>query len=144
MIIREIQKNEEDYIIIVDMAKDHPCPEYDCSFEKWKSIFATMFISPKLKGWIIFEGDEPIGYVIGIRDTLLRNQINVFDIYLKEKFRGKNLLIGLIEKLTNWAKEDGALRIQWTSKYSADKWERILSKLNLKVGEYKTFVWESL
>ncbi len=142
MIVREAKKTLEDYTIIVDMAKYHPYPEYDCSFQVWKEAFVNIFQNTKLRAWIALEGDIPVGYTIGIKDTYLRNQISVFDIYLKENFRGKNLLIDLIEKLTDWAKEDKVLRIQWTSKYSAEKWERILSKLGLKVDEYKTFTWE--
>lgn len=142
MEVREANKNLIDYTMITDMAKQHPTPEYDCSFKEWKDAFVNIFQSPKTKAWIAFDGDKPIGYVIGIRDNYLRNQIIVFDIYLKEDFRGKNLLINLIEKLTEWARKDKALRIQWTSKYSSEKWERILSKLNLKVDEYKTFTWE--
>jgi GNAT superfamily N-acetyltransferase len=144
MIVRESQKTLEDFTIIVDMAEYHPYPEYDCSFEEWKIIFENMFKSPKLRAWIALEGDIPVGYIIGIRDTFLKNQISVFDIYLKSDYRGKNLITLLVSRLRDWAIEDKAKRIQWTSKFNAEKWQSILEKTvsGIKVDEYKTLCWE--
>lgn len=127
---------------IINMAEHHPAVEYDCSFDKWKMVFINMFRHPLVKSWIAFDDNRPIGYVVGIRENILRNQISIFDVYLNEEWRGQNLVISLLTKIKEWAVEDHVLRVQWTSKYSTKKWERILQKLNIEVDRYNTFVWE--
>jgi GNAT superfamily N-acetyltransferase len=144
MIVREANKNIQDLAVITNMAEKHPAPEYDCSFKEWVSAFSKIYKSPLLRAWILYDFEKPIGYVIGTRELLFKDQINVFDIYIEEEFRGKNLIILLISQLRDWARLDDVKRIQWTSKFDTDKWQRILTGalIGVKVDEYKTLSWE--
>jgi GNAT superfamily N-acetyltransferase len=146
MIVREANKNLQDLAVIVNMAERHPAPEYDCSFKEWVSTFSMIYNSPLIRAWILYDFEKPIGYVVGSREYLLRNQINVFDIFIEQEFRGKNLIVMLVSEIRDWARKDKVNRVQWTSKFDTDKWERILTDVltGIKVSEYKTLNWEVL
>jgi len=143
MRVEELEKTYSNYCILVEMASRHPFPEYDCTFKEWADAFWILFRNPNLRCWVAVD-EKPCGYVIGIRDRVFRNQISVFDIYLEPDHRGKNLIILLINELRDWAREDNAKRIQWTSKFNAEKWQRILEAAlaGVKIDEYKTLNWE--
>ena len=142
--VREANKTQDDFNIIIAMAKRHPYPEYDCLFPEWTEAFGRMFPTPGVRAWIAFDEETPVGYVVGIRERVFRNQITVFDIYLEPEYRGYNLIVLLISELRDWARADNAKRIQWTSKFNAEKWQRILDNAlhGVKVNEYKTLSWE--
>jgi GNAT superfamily N-acetyltransferase len=143
MNVVELEKTYTNYCTIIDMARHHPYPEYDCSFKEWADAFWILFRNPNARCWVAVD-EVPCGYVIGIRDRVFRNQISVFDIYLEPSYRGKNLITLLVSQLRDWAIEDKAKRIQWTSKFNAEKWQRILEETvtGIKVDEYKTLNWE--
>jgi hypothetical protein len=144
LMVREAKKTQDDFNIIIKMAENHPAPEYDCPFSEWVKMFRNLFLVSALRAWIAFENDKAIGYVIGIRENSFRNQISVFDIYFEPDFRGMNLITLFFIEVRDWAVEDKAKRIQWTSKFDASKWMRILQtgKAGIKVDEYKTLTWE--
>lgn len=133
-------KTYTDIESILEMAKNHPAPEYDCTFEYFASFVRQIITKPNVGAWIIWDGDKPAGYTIGVRITGLNNQINVFDIYLNPEYRGQHLVLMLTDKLKEWAVKEGAKRIVWTSKWPREAWAKLL---NLDVAEQYTYMWEN-
>ena len=130
----------EDFEQILEMAKDHPAVEYDCGYETYADVIRKTVGSPAFKGWILYGDDEEAaGYIMAIRENLLKNQINVVDIYLDPEARGMGRFKMLTDKVVEWAEMVGALRVTWTSKWPLKKWS---DKLNLKLSEYTTFILE--
>lgn len=130
---------------VLSMAKDHPAPEYDCTFERFCDVTKALFSLPHFRGWLLYVDEKVAGYVMAINDpTGLCSQVSVFDIYLKPEFRGSNHITHLVTQVVEWARELNVKRIRWTSKYPTDKWERILQNTvnGIKIDEYKTFIWE--
>jgi hypothetical protein len=137
--IKEIQSivNLEDAL---DMAKTHPATEYDCTYDQFRQFVVRYFDFNSWRGWLLLSPEGlSVGYMIAFRTNVLRNEINVFDIFIKSDYRGSNNLLLLIEPLKKWKKMSKALRITWTSKRNYRVWSRIL---NLPVSEYRTLVWE--
>jgi len=138
---------DEELRHIVNMAERHPYPEYDCEFSGYVVALLELIKNPMVRMWIAYEDEKPVGYLIAIRQKGLRNQISIIDIYFEPSHRGMNLIVDLIIKVRDWAREDKALRVQWTSKMSNIKWEKILSgavdgDFQIKVGEYRVLEWE--
>ena len=138
---------DEELRHIVNMAERHPYPEYDCEFSGYVVALLELIKNPMVRMWIAYEDEKPVGYLIAIRQKGLRNQISIIDIYFEPSHRGMNLIVDLIIKVRDWAREDKALRVQWTSKMSNIKWEKILGgavdgDFEIKVGEYRVLEWE--
>jgi GNAT superfamily N-acetyltransferase len=129
----------EDLNEIISMAKDHPEPEYDCTFEYFADFLKKLFPLSFVQTWVA-DDDGLVGYVIAIKDTSgLKDQIDVFDVYVKNKYRfgtGRDLL----NAVKKWAIDDNVKRIAWTSKISLRGWERFMG---FKVNEYHSYYWEN-
>ena len=122
------------------MAKDHPSPEYDCSFEYYANVLRRILPQPNVKAWIAFEG-APIGYIIAIKDTTgLKNQIMIFDIFIKDGFRN-GIGRDLINEIKTWAIIEKVKRVTWTSQISLKGWERFMG---IKANEYNSYYWENV
>jgi hypothetical protein len=124
---------------IVAMAKNHPAPEYDCTFEHFAEVLRKIAFAPNVRGWVLKDGDKYAGYTIGILSKDLTFQINVFDIYLEPEYRGHKNILYLTNRLKEWAEAEEVLRVMWTSRWPIGAWSNLLG---LKIGQYNTYVWE--
>ena len=138
MIIEQIE-TPQDVDAVVAMARNHPAPEYDCTFEYFETVLRNIIFTPNVKGWILKDGVKYAGYTIGIVSKQLAHQINVFDIYLEPQYRGQKNILYLTDKLIEWAKEERVLRIMWTSRWPVEAWSKLIG---MKVGQYFTYVLE--
>lgn len=136
--IKEAQ-NESDYAEIINMAQVHPEPEYDCQFSVYAKAVWDGLHRDNFKGWIIFDGEKPAGYILANVDHHIMSQVNVVDIYLAEGYRGSHLLRTLVSPVKEWAESEKVKRIMWVSRHPKETWARIL---NAKVAKYETYIWE--
>lgn len=143
MIIEEC-KTEEQFEAMMNLAKKHPEPEYDCSFEEYKELLRGVILKPLFRAWIAYEDGTPIGYISATRSYIPRNQISLHDIFLDNKKWGSHVTVCLIQKVIEWMKEDKALRIMWTSKISLAGWKRFLriNGLDLNLDSQTLLIWE--
>ncbi len=140
MTVREAT-SKEDFEQMLDMAANHPAPEYDCDFSVYAgAVLSAVGKRDRFRAWLLMDDEgDPVGYTAAIRENYLRNEITVFDIYLTPEARGLGRFKMLTDEIKQWAEESGALRVTWTSKWPLKKWS---DKLGLKLSEYATFVWE--
>jgi len=127
---------------ILELAKEHPSPEYDCGFDEFKAAFMKLFLERgNFRCWLLTNGgDKPIGYIAAYRNKFLKNEIDVFDLFVKRNHRGIKEVLDLIEVVKQWAIDAKALRVRWETSHSAGIWSR-LTKLPLServIVEWRT------
>lgn len=139
----ELAKSGGDLAVILEMARRHPEPEYDCTFEHYADVLKALWKKPWIRMWIARDGARPAGYLIAAMDmSTLVSQVNVVDIYLEEEYRGTGLVVDLLNELGDWAfKALKVKRVRWTSRWPRWGWAKVCDRMRykLRVDEYKIF-----
>lgn len=136
----DVATTADDVAEIIWMAREHPNPEYDCSFEEFANILRMTVMSPALRGWLLRNDKETIGYSFGTLAKNLVHQINILDVYLKPESRGKGNILQFIPAWDEWAREGGVKRVVWMSRRPLKVFRRYLSR---DVNTYYTYISEA-
>jgi hypothetical protein len=141
MLVQECDKNLLNFMLIMEMAKDHPNPPYDCSFREFKEVFIRLFMSPDFKSWILYSpGNEPAGYIVTQRIDLLTPEIIIFDAFLKPDYRGRKNILLFWEEVKKWAIKEN-LKVRWLNRSGSKTWSRLL---HLPISEQFISEWRPL
>lgn len=124
----ELVQTQGDVDAVVAMAREHPNPEYDCTFEYFTWVLGHMITTPNIRGWVLKEGGEYVGYSVGMLSQNITHQISVFDVYLKPEYRGKGNILQFVESWCQWAMQTGLKRVVWMSKRPLKVYQRYLRK----------------
>jgi hypothetical protein len=54
----DIVTTEKDIQAIIEMARIHPNPEYDCTFDYMIWVLSQLTSNPNLRGWVLKDGNE--------------------------------------------------------------------------------------
>lgn len=141
-------RTEEDFHALLDMARRHPAPEYDCTFDTYANVLRLLRRKPWVRMWLARDRSKPAGYLIAALDmSMLVDQVNVVDIYIEEEYRGSGLLIDLLNHLGDWAfRQAKVKRVRYTSRWPKWAWAKVCSgmRYKLSIDEYKTYVVEEV
>jgi hypothetical protein len=140
MTVRECLKTIFSYSLILEMVKEHPEPPYDCSFNEFKEVFLKLFMSSDFRTWILYSpSDEPVGYIVAQKISLLTPEIIIFDAFLKKDYRGRKNILLFWNEVKKWAIKEN-LRVRWLNRSPAKTWSRLL---NLPVSEQHITEWRA-
>ena len=121
------------------MAREHPNPEYDCTFEYFTWVLGHMITTPNIRGWVLKEGGEYVGYSVGMLSQNINFQVTIFDVYLKPEYRGEGNILQFIDSWDEWARSSGVKRVVWMSRRPLKVFSRYLRK---DVQTYYTYIQE--
>ena len=130
---------DEDVAAVVEMAKVHPNPEYDCTFEYFTWVLGHMITNPAIRGWVMKDNCNYAGYSIGMLSQNINHQVTMFDVYLKPDYRGKGNILKFIDSWDEWARSSGVKRVVWMSRRPLKVFSRYLRK---DVQTYYTYIQE--
>jgi len=135
----ELVQTQGDVDAVVAMAREHPNPEYDCTFEYFTWVLGHMITTPNIRGWVLKEGGEYVGYSVGMLSQNINFQVTIFDVYLKPEYRGKGNILQFIDSWDEWARSSGVKRVVWMSRRPLKVFSRYLRK---DVQTYYTYIQE--
>jgi hypothetical protein len=135
----DIVTTEKDIQAIIEMARIHPNPEYDCTFDYMIWVLSQLTSNPNLRGWVLKDGNEYVGYSVGILSKNIIEQVNMFDIYLKPEYRGRNNILMFIDSWDAWARISGVKRVVWMSRRPMKVFTKYLRK---DIQTYYTYIQE--
>ena len=135
----ELVQTQGDVDAVVAMAREHPNPEYDCTFEYFADALGLMVANPNIRGWVIKDNDQYVGYSIGLLSQNINHQVTVFDVYMKPEYRGKGNILMFVDSWDEWARSSGVKRVVWMSRRPMKVFSRYLKK---DIQSYYTYIQE--
>jgi len=137
MEIRRV-RSWKDFVTLTNLVESNDYREYRCSVDEYCKWLNKLWYNSNIVMYIVVHSDIAIGYLVLEKiNNVMRNDMNVINIYVSTEHQGKRVINIMIDKMLQLAIEYN-LRIMWNSTVLPEEhWERYPKDFGFPQGTLK-------